>query len=168
MQASVACDYRVTTLPENDTVSEDTDEVVARLIAIAHATLDDNPHCESFQVVQLGRETADPDALLNQDGASGNPAFYQDPNIGWVGRMKEWTGLEPEVVTYGTNATGYDSDCAEAILICGPGDIAQAHMADEYVAPALHARLCLPVSCFRICIPGFEVVAECSSALRWH
>ena len=27
MQASVACDYRVTTLPENDTVSEDTDEV---------------------------------------------------------------------------------------------------------------------------------------------
>ena len=29
--ASVACDYRVTTLPENDTMSEDTDEVVARL-----------------------------------------------------------------------------------------------------------------------------------------
>jgi hypothetical protein len=119
-------------------------------------------------VVQLGRETADPDALLNQDGASGNPAFYQDPNISWVERMKEWTGLEPEVVTYGTNATGYDSDCAEAILICGPGDIAQAHMADEYVASALHARLFLPVSCFRICISGFEVVAECSSALRWY
>ena len=131
--ASVSCDYRVTTLPDNDTVSEDVAEVVARLTAIAHATLDDNPHCESFQVVQLGRETEDPDALLNADGASGNPAFYQDPNIDWVGRMKEWTGLEPEVVTYGTNATGYDSECADAILICGPGDIAQAHMADEWV-----------------------------------
>ena len=58
-------------------VSEDVEEVVARLTGIAHATLDDNPHCSGFQVVQLGRETDDPDALLNQDGAAGNPAFYQ-------------------------------------------------------------------------------------------
>ena len=26
----------------------------------------------------------------------------QDPSIDWVKRMVEWTGLEPEVVTYGT------------------------------------------------------------------
>ena len=26
----------------------------------------------------------------------------QDPSIDWVKRMAEWTGLEPEVVTYGT------------------------------------------------------------------
>ena len=58
-------------------MSEDVEEVVARLTGIAHATLDDNPHCSGFQVVQLGRETDDPDALLNQDGAAGNPAFYQ-------------------------------------------------------------------------------------------
>ena len=75
--ATISCDYRVTTLPDNDTVSEDVEEVVARLTGIAHATLDDNPHCSGFQVVQLGRETDDPDALLNQDGAAGNPAFYQ-------------------------------------------------------------------------------------------
>ena len=104
--------------------------------------------------MQLGRETDDPDALLNQDGASGNPAFYQDPNIGWVERMKEWTGLEPEVVTYGTNATGYDSDCAEAILICGPGDIAQAHMADEYVISAPQE------GCFLSAAPDFAVLAD--------
>jgi acetylornithine deacetylase len=165
--ASVACDYRVTTLPDNDTISEDVDEVVARLTAIAHATLDDNPHCESFQVVQLGRETDDPDALLNADGAAGNPAFYQDPNIDWVGRMKEWTGLEPEVVTYGTNATGYDSECAEAILICGPGDIAQAHMADECVSPLARAGsfVALSIPLFiPLFIPPIIVAADTRAA----
>ena len=28
---------------------------------------------------------------------------------------------------------GYDKECAKAIMVCGPGDIAQAHMADEWV-----------------------------------
>ena len=63
----------------------------------------------------------------------GNPAFIQAIEHPWVGRLQGWCGLQPEVVTYGTNATGYDSDCVKAIMVCGPGDIAQAHMADEWV-----------------------------------
>ena len=41
--------------------------------------------------------------------------------------------LTPHAFCPPRSATGYDSDTAEAILICGPGDIAQAHMADEWV-----------------------------------
>ena len=81
--------------------------------------------------------------------------------------MKEWTGLEPEVVTYGTNATGYDSECAEAILICGPGDIAQAHMADECVSPLARAGsfVALSIPLFiPLFIPPIIVAADTRAA----
>ena len=79
--------------------------MVERLVAIAHATLDGSPHCTGFEAVQMGRSLDDPERHLNSDGAYGNPAFIQDVTHPWVDRLQEWTGLAPEVVTYGTNAT---------------------------------------------------------------
>eukprot|EP01047_Picozoa_sp_COSAG01_P117931 COSAG01_NODE_46595_length_398_cov_22.180602_1_plen_53_part_10 len=44
----------------------------------------------------------------------GNPAFVQSSEHPWVARLQGWSGLAPEVVTYGTNATGYDAECVKA------------------------------------------------------
>lgn len=96
----------------------------------------------------------------------------------WVRQLAEWSGIEPEVVTFGTNATAYNAPAgqgvpsqteaaeAEALIVAepvaavslsaseqgsgpassggragvygacvvmGPGDISQAHMADEWI-----------------------------------
>jgi hypothetical protein len=47
----------------------------------------------------------------------GNPAFVQSSEHPWVTRLQGWSGLAPEVVTYGTNATGYDAECVKAIMV---------------------------------------------------
>ncbi|WP_342372006.1 acetylornithine deacetylase [Propioniciclava soli] len=49
-------------------------------------------------------------------------------------RLGEALGLEPlpDKVTYGTEA-GIYSDAGISAVVCGPGDIAQAHKADEFI-----------------------------------
>jgi acetylornithine deacetylase len=53
-----------------------------------------------------------------------------------VKRLENWTGHEARTVTYGTNADAY-AELTErdgtAFVVLGPGDIAQAHMADEWI-----------------------------------
>ena len=156
--ASVFIDYRVTTQGESS-VTEDTSAVYDRLLEIAHEVLDDNPHCESFSVLNS-----------NSDGLAGNPSFFQDADDPWVQQLAEWSGLEPETVTFGTNATAYSAPSGQGIaavadaavatvevepaaaarsssdsagrrcygscVVMGPGDISQAHMADEWVEVA--------------------------------
>jgi acetylornithine deacetylase/succinyl-diaminopimelate desuccinylase-like protein len=84
----------------------------------------------------------------------------------WVRQLAEWSGVEPEVVTFGTNATAYKAPSGQgmpaatveavaevsaepaaassegagaragvygACVVMGPGDISQAHMADEWI-----------------------------------
>ena len=155
--ASVFIDYRVTTDPSitDRTVTEDTQSVLDRLVEIAHEVLDGSEHCEGFSVVNA-----------NSDGEAGNPSFFQDPESEWVRQLAEWSGLAPEVVTFGTNATAYSAPAGQGIVeeaaaaeatnvvavpaaatsgedegarvygtcvVMGPGDISQAHMADEWV-----------------------------------
>jgi acetylornithine deacetylase len=140
--AYVSVDYRVTT-PGAEGVSEDVDEVFARLSAIADKVLVDNKHCTGYEVsgswvpvvcVSVLTHSNFQVVNLNQDNLSGNPAFFQDPSHPFVKQLEGWTDLKAETVTYGTNATGYDASVMKACCICGPGDIEQAHMADEFVA----------------------------------
>jgi acetylornithine deacetylase/succinyl-diaminopimelate desuccinylase-like protein len=60
-----------------------------------------------------------------------NP-FFQDPHSPWVGRLAAWSGREPGVVPYGTNAWAYDGLARECVVI-GPGSIEQAHGDVEWV-----------------------------------
>merc|ERR1712151_1229729 len=110
------------------------------LTGIAHEVLDDSIHCTGFEVMNE-----------NQDGSAGYPSFFQDPDDDWLHRLSEWSGLKPETVTFGTNATAYaqpsgtgirtklpartdiQSPVYKACVVMGPGDIAQAHMADEWI-----------------------------------
>lgn len=62
-------------------------------------------------------------------------AFFQAPDTPWLKQMAAWSGREPMVVPYGTNAFAYD-DIARECVVIGPGSIDQAHSADEWVALA--------------------------------
>lgn len=59
--------------------------------------------------------------------------FYQDPEDTWVKSMAVLCKAEPQLATYGTNASAYNHDMAKAMVILGPGSIEQAHQADEWI-----------------------------------
>ena len=62
-------------------------------------------------------------------------AFIESRESPLVQRLAAWSGREPQVVTYGTNAgLPYGKDVAKSVVVFGPGDIAQAHQADEWVS----------------------------------
>lgn len=60
-------------------------------------------------------------------------AFLQPPDTPWLRQLAEWSGQEPAVVPYGTNASAYSGLARECVII-GPGSIDQAHGAEEWVA----------------------------------
>ena len=58
-------------------------------------------------------------------------AFVQSGKSPLISRLLRWGGGEARVATFGTNASvGYD---ARAVVVFGPGDIAQAHQNDEWI-----------------------------------
>ena len=62
-------------------------------------------------------------------------AFVQDARGAFVAALSRWSGAAPAVATYGTNAgLPYGAEAAKAVCVFGPGSIAQAHMADEWIA----------------------------------
>lgn len=73
-------------------------------------------------------------------------AFYQPADSPWIQQLATWSGRQPEVAPYGTNAWAY-AEVAKERVVFGPGSIAQAHGAEEWVeiaelekAAALFAR----------------------------
>jgi len=61
--------------------------------------------------------------------------FYQSPDTEWVQQLVAWSGQEPVVAPYGTNAWAYP-DVARECIVFGPGSVDQAHGAQEWVAIA--------------------------------
>lgn len=59
-------------------------------------------------------------------------AFSQARDAPWVRRLVEWSGQEPAVVPYCTNAWAYPGVTRECVVI-GPGSIDQAHGTEEWV-----------------------------------
>ncbi len=59
--------------------------------------------------------------------------FLQNPDTAWVKELAHWSGLEPIIVPYGTNAWAYGDLPGECIVL-GPGSINQAHGNVEWVA----------------------------------
>lgn len=61
------------------------------------------------------------------------PAFLEQPDAPFMGRLAELSGIAPGTVTYGTNAFAYGG-LARACAVLGPGSIDQAHGDVEWVA----------------------------------
>jgi acetylornithine deacetylase/succinyl-diaminopimelate desuccinylase-like protein len=59
-------------------------------------------------------------------------AFYQPADSSWVRQLAEWSGHQPQLAPYGTNAWAYRNLPCETVVI-GPGSIEQAHGAREWV-----------------------------------
>jgi acetylornithine deacetylase/succinyl-diaminopimelate desuccinylase-like protein len=59
-------------------------------------------------------------------------SFYQPAETPWIRQLADWSGKEPSVVPYGTNAWAYKGLARETVVI-GPGSIAQAHGVEEWV-----------------------------------
>jgi acetylornithine deacetylase/succinyl-diaminopimelate desuccinylase-like protein len=60
-------------------------------------------------------------------------AFSQSPETPWVRQMAVWSGQEPGIAPYCTNAHAYNG-LAQECLVMGPGSIDQAHGSEEWVA----------------------------------
>jgi acetylornithine deacetylase/succinyl-diaminopimelate desuccinylase-like protein len=65
--------------------------------------------------------------------ASFKDYFLQSPDAPWVRQMAAWSGQEPGIAPYCTNACAYRG-LAQVCLILGPGSIDQAHGSEEWVA----------------------------------
>jgi acetylornithine deacetylase/succinyl-diaminopimelate desuccinylase-like protein len=61
------------------------------------------------------------------------PAFLQSPDTAWIRQLAGWSGREPTIVSYGTNAWAYAGLARERVVL-GPGSIDQAHADEEWVA----------------------------------
>ena len=59
-------------------------------------------------------------------------AFLQPPDAPWIHQLADWSGQEPKVVPYCTNAWAYQGLAKECVVI-GPGSIDQAHGEVEWV-----------------------------------
>ncbi len=62
------------------------------------------------------------------------PGLSLDPDHALAGMVRQLTGSNSAgYVSYGTEA-GIYQEAGIASIVCGPGDIAQAHTADEWIA----------------------------------
>ena len=67
-------------------------------------------------------------------------AFLQPADTSWIRQLAEWSGREPAIAPYGTNAWSY-AGLAEDCAVLGPGSIDQAHSHEEWVELAQLEKL---------------------------
>jgi acetylornithine deacetylase/succinyl-diaminopimelate desuccinylase-like protein len=67
-------------------------------------------------------------------------AFLQAPDSPWLRQLADWSGHEPMIAPYGTNAWAY-GELARECVVLGPGSIEQAHGVEEWVEVAELSKL---------------------------
>ncbi len=90
----------------------------------------ENADDEIARVVALAREATS--LPVEVELALGLPAFYQAPECALVQDIAQWTGTEPTIAPYATNAACYP-ELGEQMVIFGPGSIDQAHGTTEWI-----------------------------------
>lgn len=90
----------------------------------------EDPDQVAEHIIRVAREAC-PLPLDAEVSLKINP-FYQDAGAPWIRRLAEWSGREPAVVPYCTNAWAYGG-LAKEVAVIGPGSINQAHGAEEWV-----------------------------------
>ena len=110
--ASVSIDRRVV-------AGEKASDVRAQLERLAHERCKSCRHCKSLAVADVIPE---------------GEAFFESRESALVQKLAAWTGRAPLTETYGTNAgLPYGPQVARSVVVFGPGNIAQAHQADEWI-----------------------------------
>jgi acetylornithine deacetylase/succinyl-diaminopimelate desuccinylase-like protein len=61
------------------------------------------------------------------------PAFLQPLDTAWIRQLAEWSGQEPAIAPFATNAWAYAGLARECVVL-GPGSVDQAHGDEEWVA----------------------------------
>ncbi|MEX0285705.1 MAG: acetylornithine deacetylase [Paracoccaceae bacterium] len=83
--------------------------------------------------VEAEMQAVHPEAWIEVDQRFGVPGLKPEENGAAEGMVRAITGDNAtHVVSYGTEA-GQFQDAGYSAVVCGPGDIAQAHQPDEYV-----------------------------------
>jgi acetylornithine deacetylase/succinyl-diaminopimelate desuccinylase-like protein len=68
------------------------------------------------------------------------PAFLQAADSPWLAEVAGYARAEPVLAPYGTNAWAY-AGVADETVVLGPGSVAQAHGAEEWVALSELAKM---------------------------
>ncbi len=89
------------------------------------------PGIDGSSLVDRVRRVAREQGVSFVDYEGGHP-LWVDPNHPWVKTMCRLAGqAAAETVSYCTDAGQFTE--IEALVVCGPGDIAQAHTSDEFI-----------------------------------
>ena len=89
------------------------------------------PGVDADPLVERVREQADRLGLTFQRLAGGDPMWI-DADAPFIREMATITGSRPHTVSYSTDGGQFDE--LPRRVVCGPGDIAQAHTADEWIS----------------------------------
>ncbi len=90
------------------------------------------PGQDADSLVTRAREAAEACGIEFEPLHSGKP-LYVEPNSDYVREMLELAGQQkPQTVCYGTDGTMFGE--MQNLVVFGPGDIAQAHTWDEWIA----------------------------------
>jgi acetylornithine deacetylase len=83
--------------------------------------------------VEAGMKAVRPEAGVTLDRYFNLPPFRPEPDGAAEALARRLTGDNAShVVSYGTEASHFQTN-GYSVVVCGPGDIAQAHQADEYL-----------------------------------
>lgn len=88
---------------------------------------------DKIREVEAGMKAVHPEAWIELDARFGVPGLVPEENGAAEGLVRALTGDNgTHVVSYGTEAGQFQAAGYSAV-VCGPGDIAQAHQPDEYI-----------------------------------
>lgn len=119
------------TLTWNFGVNDGCDAVnVVPARSVAWASFRTMPGIDGEPLVRRVRERAESLGLEFHRLRGGAP-MWVDPEAGFVREMAELTATQPHTVSYSTDGGQFTE--LRSRVVCGPGDIAQAHTADEWL-----------------------------------
>ncbi|MEZ5653782.1 MAG: acetylornithine deacetylase [Burkholderiaceae bacterium] len=97
-------------------------------------TFVDSIKAHAAQVLEPEMQAIAPQTGITFELLSGFPGLSTAPTDGFVGRLKRLVGrADHGKVAFGTEAGLFTQTIGVPAVVCGPGSIAQAHRADEYV-----------------------------------
>jgi acetylornithine deacetylase len=74
-----------------------------------------------------------PECTVDFDFQSNIPAFFPDETHGFLNQVLSLSDSDQQAVVSFATESGLYQRCGIQVIVCGPGDIIQAHKPDEYV-----------------------------------
>ncbi|MEM9587974.1 MAG: M20/M25/M40 family metallo-hydrolase, partial [Planctomycetota bacterium] len=99
--------------------------------SVAWVSLRPMPGIDGQPLVDEVRQQAESGGMEFEELAGGDP-LWVDADADFIGEFCQLTGARPRTVCFGTDG-GQFGELTRRI-VCGPGDIAQAHTSDEWIS----------------------------------